>query len=127
MREPHRRVQERFPRRPFELSPFPGQRLPPAPARGRLQPGQLFPSPPASALALGSDRNSACLPVQNRRPHPPDRPLHPHPSGLWLALAGSVSFHRPRPQQQLTSILSLSNLSHSIPPAEPCPKISVRP
>src|SRR5208282_5964434 len=38
VREPHRGVQERFPRRPLELSPLSGQRLPPAPARHRLQP-----------------------------------------------------------------------------------------
>src|SRR5258708_28159124 len=59
MREPHRGVQEWLSRRPSELPPFPGQRLPPAAACRRLQPGQLLPSAVAAALAFGTDRNSA--------------------------------------------------------------------
>src|SRR6266566_2987283 len=91
MREPHRGVQERLPRRPLELPPFPGQRLPPAAACRRLQPGQLLPPAVASALAFGTDRNSARPTLQNRRPHSSDRSLHPRSPRHRLAISSSVS------------------------------------
>jgi Transposase DDE domain group 1 len=47
----------------------------------------------------------------NRRPHPPDRPLYPHPSGHRLALAGLVSIRRARHQQQLIQSLCLPTSS----------------
>src|SRR6266705_5329789 len=52
MREPHRGVQEWLSRRPSELPPFPGQRLPPAAACRRLQPGQLLPPAVASICCV---------------------------------------------------------------------------
>ncbi len=69
VREPHRGVQERLSRRPLELSPLSGQRLLPAPARRRVQPGQLLSSfvcscpilgaPPRSKLSAPSSSKSA--------------------------------------------------------------------
>ena len=91
VREPHRGVQERLPCRPPELPSLSGQRLPPAPARLRLQPGQSVSySATTTAVAIGPDRNSARPTVQNRCSHPPDRPLHPRTPGHRLAVAISV-------------------------------------
>src|SRR5258708_16520547 len=75
VRESHRGVQKRLPRRPLQLSPLPGQRLPPVPARHRLQPGQLLSSAVAAPLAFGPDRNLARKALQNWRPRSPHRPL----------------------------------------------------
>src|SRR5438128_2354532 len=105
VREPHRGVQERLARRPPELPPLPGQRLPPAPALRRLQPGQPVPSAVAAALALGADRNPARPTLQNRRPRSPDRPLHPLPPRQRLALPEPVPLCRLRRQQRLTRVL----------------------
>src|SRR5438874_561165 len=102
VREPHRGVQERLSRRPLELSPLSGQRLPTAPARRRLQPGQLLSSAVAAALALGPDRNLARPALQNRRSHTPHRPLHPLPPGQRLAVSELVLLRHARRQQQLT-------------------------
>src|SRR5215472_19286653 len=91
MREPHRGIQERLSCRPAQLSPLSGQRLPPAPLWLRLQPSQPVSSAAASAaLALGSNRNSARTPVQNRQSRAPDRSVHPCPPVHRLALAISI-------------------------------------
>src|SRR5229473_6133321 len=126
VRESHRGVQERLPRRPLELSPLPGQRLPPAAARGGLQPGQPVPFAVASALALGADRNSARPALQNRRPHTPDRPLHPFPPGYRLALPGSVPLRRARRQQQLTRPLVPNSAFHRLSLRSRAQNLSVR-
>src|SRR5208337_2604343 len=98
-------VQERIPRRPLELSPLPGQRLPPAAARFRLQPGQPVPLAVAAALALGPDRNPARPTLQNRRSRAPDRSLCSLSPRHRLALPELVPLCRARRRQQLTQAL----------------------
>src|SRR6266704_6908053 len=121
MREPHRGVQEWLSRRPSELPPFPGQRLPPAAACRRLQPGQLLPPAVASALAFGTDRNSARPTLQNRRPHSSDRSLHPRSPRHRLAISSSVSPCRAGCEHHL--IVSLCfRIFRPLLLAEPCPK-----
>src|SRR5207249_5250538 len=80
-----------LPRRPLELPPFPGQRLPPAAACRRLQPGQLLPSAVAAALAFGTDRNSARPALQNRCPHSSDGSLHSRSPRHRLAVSSPDS------------------------------------
>jgi len=46
--------------------------------------------PELAAVALGSNRNSARTPVQNRRSRAPDRPVHPRPPGHRLVVAISI-------------------------------------
>src|SRR5207244_11418074 len=75
VRESHRGVQKRLSRRSFELSPLSGQRLPPVPARRRLQPGQLLSSAVAAPLAFRPERNLARKALQNWRSRSPHRPL----------------------------------------------------
>src|SRR6266545_670595 len=110
MREPHRGVQEWFSRRPSELPPFPGQRLPTAVACRRLQPGQLLPAAVAAALAFGTDRNSACPTVQNRRPHPPHRSLHSRSPCQRLALSKPVPQCRAGFEPRLTRLPVLESI-----------------
>src|ERR1019366_3131697 len=107
VREPHRRIQKRLPRRPPQLPPLLSPLLPPA---------------VAAALALRPDRNFARSTVQNRRPRPPHRPLHPLPPGQRLALPEFVPLRRARPQQQLTQFLACELIFLSPVSAEPCPK-----
>src|SRR5215471_99883 len=102
MREPHRRIQERFPRRPLELPPLFGQRLPPAAPCLRLQLGQSVSSTAtAASVALDTNRNSARPALQNRRSHSSNCALHPGSSRHGLALAGPIRQTRARPQHQL--------------------------
>src|SRR6266853_2730549 len=104
MRESHRRIQERFPRRPLELPPLFGQRLPPAAACLRLQFGQsVSSSATAASVALDTNRNSARPALQNRRSHPSNRALHPGSSGHGLALANPVRQTSAGPQYQLAA------------------------
>src|SRR5437016_13503068 len=112
MREPHRGVQEWLSGRPSELPPFPGQRLPPATACRRLQPGQLLPSAVAAALAFGTDRNSARPTLQNRRPHSSDGSLHSHSPRQRLAVSELVPLRRPCRQQRLTETLAPDSTFH---------------
>ena len=123
MPEPHRGVQERLPRRPPELSPLPGQRLPPAAAWLRLQSRQPVSSPATPALALGADRNPARTALPTWRPRPPDRWLHPLPPGQRMALSGVVRRGRARPQQQLTRFLASELDFPQAAAAELCRKI----
>src|SRR5215831_4947220 len=104
MREPHRRIQERFPRRPLELSPLFGQRLPPAAACLRLQFGQSVSSTAtAESVALDTNRNSARPALQNRRSHPSNCALHPGSSRHGMALASPLRQTRAGPQYQLAA------------------------
>src|SRR5215472_2968234 len=114
MREPHRRIQERFPRRPLELSPLFGQRLPPAAACLRLQLGQsVSSSATAESVALDTNRNAARPALQNRRSHSSNGALHPGSSRHGLALASPVRQTRARPQYQLaTSCVANPVASH---------------
>src|ERR1700752_3884660 len=104
MREPHRRIQERFPRRPLELPPLSGQRLPAAAACLRLQLGQsVSSSATAESVALDTNRNSARPALQNRRSHSSNCALHPGSSRHGLALASPGRQTRTRPQYQLAA------------------------
>src|SRR6266853_2886232 len=104
MRESHRRIQERFPRRSLELPPLFGQRPPPAAACLRLQFGQsVSSSATAASVALDTIRNSARPALQNRRSHPSNRALHPGSSGHGLALANPVRQTSTGPQYQLAA------------------------
>src|SRR5439155_3703973 len=114
--------QDRFQRRPLELSPLPGQCFSPVAARRRLQPGQLLSSLSAAALALSPDRNSARPVVQTRRSHTPDRPLRSLSPRHRLALSEPVPFRRARRQQQLTRFLTSEPDSPQAVSAEPCAK-----
>src|SRR6267143_44644 len=99
MRESHRRIQERFPRRSLELPPLFGQRLPPAAACLRLQSGQSVSSAAtAASVALDPNRNAARPALQNRRSHSSNCALHPRSSRHGLALVIFVLIRRaPRP------------------------------
>src|SRR6516164_4488695 len=104
MREPHRRIQERFPRRPLELSPLLGQRLPPAAACLRLQFGQSVSSTAtAESVALDTNRNSAHPDLQNRRSHSSNCALHSGSFRHGLALASPLRQTRACPQYQLAA------------------------
>src|SRR6266478_4869881 len=104
MRESHRRIQERFPRRPLELPPLFGQRPPPAAACLRLQFGQsVSSSATAASVALDTNRNSARPALQNRRSHSSNCALHPGSSRHGLALASPVRQTRAGPQYQLAA------------------------
>src|SRR2546425_5808162 len=104
MRESHRRIQERFPRRSLELPPLFGQRPPPAAACLRLQFGQSFSSSAtAASVALDTNRNSARPALQNRRSHSSNCALHPGSSRHGLALASPVRQTRAGPQYQLAA------------------------
>src|SRR6267378_4027201 len=104
MRESHRRIQERFPRRSLELPPLFGQRPPPAAACLRLQFGQsVSSSATAASVALDTNRNSARPALQNRRSHSSNCALHPGSSRHGLALASPVRQTRAGPQYQLAA------------------------
>src|SRR5205809_3018364 len=104
MRESHRRIQERFPRRSLELPPLFGQRPPPAAACLRLQFGQSVSSTAtAASVALDTNRNSARPALQNRRSHSSNCALHPGSSRHGLALASPVRQTRAGPQYQLAA------------------------
>src|ERR1700686_799917 len=122
MREPHRRIQERFPRRPLELPPLSGQRLPAAAACLRLQLGQsVSSSATAESVALDTNRNSPRPALQNRRSHSSNCALHPGSSGHGLALASPVRQSRACLQHQLAPLASPIRLSRTSG-AEPAPK-----
>src|SRR5258708_8344563 len=104
MRESHRRIQERFPRRSLELPPLFGHRPPPAAACLRLQFGQsVSSSATAASVALDTNRNSARPALQNRRSHSSNCALHPGSSRHGLALASPVRQTRAGPQYQLAA------------------------
>src|SRR6516162_4110085 len=65
MRKPHRRIQERFSRRPLELPPLFGQRLPPAAACLRLQLGQSV-SSTATAASVARYKSKLCAPSSSK-------------------------------------------------------------
>src|SRR6267378_903236 len=114
MRESHRRIQERFPRRSLELPPLFGQRPPPAAACLRLQFGQsVSSSATAASVALDTNRNSARPALQNRRSHSSNCALHPGSSRHGLALASPIRQTRAGPQYQLaTSCVANPLVSH---------------
>src|SRR5438876_2911184 len=104
MRESHRRIQERFPRRSLQLPPLFGQRPPPAAACLRLQFGQSVSSAAtAASVALDPNRNAARPALQNRRSHSSNCALHPGSSRHGLALASAVRQTRAGPQHQLVA------------------------
>src|SRR5664279_6238248 len=80
MRKPHCRTQERICRRPFELSPLPGQCLSSAVARQRLQSGGAVSVPPALVAAPSANPDLAGTLVQTGSA---DHPLGT-PRGLSL-------------------------------------------
>ena len=59
--------------------------------------------------------------------HPPDRALHPLPSGHRLAMATPAPMGCARHQQQLIPTLLRQHLSRPAVSAQPCPKISPHP